>query len=262
MPSFCAAINCGNKSGKSCKDISFFRFPKDEKRCKQWVINCRRKDLDKKDFVLLNKNFYLCSNHFENTMYYSTNNNGKRLLQSAVPTIFNIPNPPPLLGCKRKPPVEHYSVPTKKQVVCLPVNSDNNLENKMSINKINFNKLQRLLLTLRVKSSRLRKQVQHLKSKQKPQKNCDGSIKHILNLSRKFLTPIQVSFFKSQLEMSKRVNKGKRWAVSDKVLALRILFYSPQTFNVLQTIFCLPSQTCLLLFLSRVFSDLQEGFST
>ncbi|XP_065675426.1 52 kDa repressor of the inhibitor of the protein kinase-like [Hydra vulgaris] len=164
MPSFCAAINCGNKSGKNCKDISFFRFPKDEKRC-QWVINCRRKDLDEKDFVFLNKNFYLCSNHFENTMCYSTNNNGKRLLQSAIPTIFNIPNPPPLVDSKRKSPVERHSFPAKKQVVCLPVNSDSNLENKMSTNKINFNKLQRLLLSLRVKNSRLRKQVRHLKSK-------------------------------------------------------------------------------------------------
>ncbi|XP_065653052.1 uncharacterized protein LOC136080364 [Hydra vulgaris] len=62
--------------------------------------------------------------------------------------------------------------------------------------------------------------------------------------------------------MSKRVNKGKRWAVCDKVLALRILFHSPQTLNVLRTIFCVPSQTCLLLFLSCIFSDLQEGFST
>ena len=32
MKSFCAALYCGNKSGKCCKDISFFRFPKDEKR--------------------------------------------------------------------------------------------------------------------------------------------------------------------------------------------------------------------------------------
>nr|XP_047132603.1 uncharacterized protein LOC124811287 [Hydra vulgaris] len=39
-------------------------------------------------------------------MYYSTNNGGKRLLQSAIPTIFNIPNPPPLLDSKRKPPVD------------------------------------------------------------------------------------------------------------------------------------------------------------
>jgi hypothetical protein len=193
-------------------------------------------------------------------MYYPTNNGGKRLLQYAVPTIFNVPNPPPLVGCKRKSPVERHPIPIKKRD--LPVIPDNISENKMSFNEINSNKFKKLLLTLRVKNSRLRKKLQHLKSKQRSSKNCDGSIKHILKLSKKYLSPIQVSFLNSQLQMSKRVSKGKRWAVCDKVLALRILFRSPQTFNLLRTIFCLPSQTCLMLFLSRVFADLQEGFSS
>ena len=230
-------------------------------RCKKWLINCRRKDLDNTPFVFLNKNFYLCSNHFEDTMYYPTNNGGKRLLQSAIPTIFNIPNPPPFVGCKRKPPVEQHPVPVKKRDVYLPVNSDNISENKLAFNEINSNKVQRLLLGLRVKNTRLHKQVKHLNSKQKVSQSCDGSIKHILKLSRKYLSTIQVSFFKSQLQMSKRVNKEKRWSISDKILALRLLFHSPQTFNVLRTMFCLPSKTCLLLFLSGVFADLQTGFS-
>ena len=194
-------------------------------------------------------------------MYYPTNNGGKRLLQSAIPTIFNIPNPPPFVGCKRKPPVERHPVPVKKRDVYLPVNSDNISENKLAFNEINSNKVQRLLLRLGVKNTRLHKQVEHLKSKRKIPQSCDGSIKHILKLPRKYLSNIQVSFFKSQLQISKRVNKGKRWSISDKILALRLLFHSPQTFNILRTIFCLPSKTCLLLFLSRVFADLQTGFS-
>ena len=101
-------------------------------RCKNWLLNCRRKDLDNTPFVFLNKKFHLCSNHFEDTMYYPTNNSGKRLLQSAIPTIFNIPNPPPFVGCKRKPPVERHPVLVKKRDVYLPVNSDNISENKLT----------------------------------------------------------------------------------------------------------------------------------
>ena len=67
----------------------------------------------------------MCSNHFEDTMYYPSNNGGKCLLQLTIPTIFN----------------------------------------KLPFDEINSNKVQRLLLTLRVINSRLRKEVEHLKSK-------------------------------------------------------------------------------------------------
>ena len=91
--------------------------------------------------------------------------------------------------------------------------------------------------------------------------NCDGSIQHILNLSRKYLSDDQLIFFESQLKINKRTDKGKRWAVSDKLFGLPILFHSTQTSNNLRTIFCLPSRTTLLLFLSRVFGEPNTGFA-
>ena len=40
---YCAGPNCGNNRHDN-PDLPFFRFPKDELRCKQWVNNTRRKD--------------------------------------------------------------------------------------------------------------------------------------------------------------------------------------------------------------------------
>ena len=91
--------------------------------------------------------------------------------------------------------------------------------------------------------------------------NCDGSIEHIINLSKKFLTTTQLQFFESQLLMNNRVKKGKRWTVKDKLLALRIMYRSPQTFKMLRRIFSLPARSTILMFLEKSFGTLLSGFS-
>ena len=67
-------------------------------RCKKWVQNCRREDLRNKSTEYLYKNVYLCSRHFETSQY---NTSGKYLLRTAVPTLFDVPNPPATLATKR-----------------------------------------------------------------------------------------------------------------------------------------------------------------
>ena len=90
MGSYCAAINCHNSRG-NCT-LSMFRFPKDEERCKKWVQHVRREDLT---HTPLNKlcHFQLCSNHFEDSQFMHRNTKSK-LIWNAVPTLFDVPNPP------------------------------------------------------------------------------------------------------------------------------------------------------------------------
>ena len=83
-----------------------------------------------------------------------------------------------------------------KHDVYLPANSDNISENKLLFNETNSNKVQRLVLTFRVKNSRLRKQVKYLKPKQKNPHSCDGSSKRILELSRNTYHPYKLDFLK------------------------------------------------------------------
>ena len=67
---------------------------------KKWVINCRRKDFFTRDPESLYKNIRLCSRHFEECMF--TSSRKSRIKSDAVPTIFDIPNPPPRIGAKRR----------------------------------------------------------------------------------------------------------------------------------------------------------------
>ncbi|XP_062395926.1 52 kDa repressor of the inhibitor of the protein kinase-like [Sardina pilchardus] len=87
MPNFCVAPNCTKKSTQT--DLAFFRFPRDVKRCHEWVENCRRADLLAKTPDQLNKHYRLCAAHFDPSMICKTGPFRTVLKDSAVPTIFD-----------------------------------------------------------------------------------------------------------------------------------------------------------------------------
>ncbi|CAB4025751.1 52 kDa repressor of the inhibitor of the kinase-like [Paramuricea clavata] len=97
---YCSACNCSNSKG-SRPELSFFRFPSDPKRSKEWVVSCRREDLLIKTSEYLYANCRLCSEHFEDCMFVNPSRKN-RLNNTARPSIFNVKNPPPKLGRKRR----------------------------------------------------------------------------------------------------------------------------------------------------------------
>ncbi|XP_049581487.1 THAP domain containing 12b [Syngnathus scovelli] len=88
MPNFCAAPNCTRKSTQS--DLAFFRFPRDPGRCRIWVENCRRADLEAKTADQLNKHYRLCAKHFDPALVYKTSPYRTVLKDTAIPTIFDL----------------------------------------------------------------------------------------------------------------------------------------------------------------------------
>ncbi|XP_029345713.1 THAP domain-containing protein 2-like [Acyrthosiphon pisum] len=90
----CTAVNCTNSRRKG---IRLFRFPKDETRRKIWLQNCRR------DKWVPTNSSGLCEIHFEESQFEQHRQGGiKKLKSNAIPTLFNVPNPPRLLETKRK----------------------------------------------------------------------------------------------------------------------------------------------------------------
>ena len=69
-------------------------------RSKQWMVNCRRADLDGLTVERLNSSHRLCANHFEQSQFMNFRRDS--LVFNAVPTIFDVPNPPVTLQMKRK----------------------------------------------------------------------------------------------------------------------------------------------------------------
>ncbi|XP_052463985.1 uncharacterized protein LOC128021096 isoform X1 [Carassius gibelio] len=87
MPDRCAAANCEQSTDQS--NVSFFRFPLDPVRCKQWVGKCQRPDLETKTPEDLHRNYKLCSKHFETSMICQQIFQMSVLKDDAVPTVFS-----------------------------------------------------------------------------------------------------------------------------------------------------------------------------
>uniref|UniRef100_A0AAY4AFT5 THAP-type domain-containing protein n=1 Tax=Denticeps clupeoides TaxID=299321 RepID=A0AAY4AFT5_9TELE len=85
MPNFCAAPNCTRKSTQS--DLAFFRFPRDPDRCRLWVENCRRADLETKTSEQLNKHYRLCARHFEPAMICRTVSRSRHFSTCSLPDV-------------------------------------------------------------------------------------------------------------------------------------------------------------------------------
>ncbi|XP_003248490.1 52 kDa repressor of the inhibitor of the protein kinase-like [Acyrthosiphon pisum] len=64
----CAVKFCDNKMSLT-KNISYFRFPSDPLRCKQWMEKCQTEHLLKKDATILYKNYRVCGVHFEDKCF-------------------------------------------------------------------------------------------------------------------------------------------------------------------------------------------------
>jgi len=89
---YCSAINCNNNK-RSNPGLSFFHFPSDATRSKEWLQQCRRQDLLDKTVSYLRRNCFVCSKHFEPEFLPKFCNQRARLSPNATPTIFTFPNP-------------------------------------------------------------------------------------------------------------------------------------------------------------------------
>lgn len=98
--SYCSALNCFNRQCNR-PDLSFFRFPVKQERCQQWVQNTRRHDLLHRTAAYLSHNCRLCSDHFELSQF-NNKQTKNRLVWDAVPTLFDIHNPPKQLYSQRR----------------------------------------------------------------------------------------------------------------------------------------------------------------
>jgi hypothetical protein len=69
-------------------------------RCAAWVQNSRLTSLEGQTPEYLHKNRGFCADHFEECIFMNTANKNK-LVVNAVPTLFDVPNPPPQVATKR-----------------------------------------------------------------------------------------------------------------------------------------------------------------
>ncbi|XP_067113087.1 THAP domain containing 12a [Osmerus mordax] len=104
MANNCAFSSCTSNNCSLPSLPPLFRFPRNSERCKKWIENCNRIDLEDKTPDELYRQYRLCAKHFEDSVMETTLHN-TALKEDAIPTIFDSSGQPtnPTSGqCKRK----------------------------------------------------------------------------------------------------------------------------------------------------------------
>eukprot|EP00794_Sanderia_malayensis_P010405 gene10405-11493_t len=189
-------------------------------------FNCR---------LLVNKQL-LVGSHFEPHFLPTFSNLRTRLSPDAVPTIFDVPNPPPTIGNKRALPLRRQQEPkpTKKRNVKETDNAElldhTWLKAKKSIFPVS------------------------------PQKvNNSKKVEKAFKLLEGLLSQELLSFMKQQVSLCQMKKKGRRYNDSFKALATSIYHISGKAYRFLSKLFSLPSKKTITSTVSRFASGV--GFS-
>lgn len=262
---YCRALNCDNRFFNN-KSVSYFRFPKDNERCRKWVVNCRVENLQKRSTEYLNQQCRLCSLHFEDNQFMNATK--RQLLWNAIPTLFDIRNEAKNLPrchiLKRCNDCSLTELPAKpkRPFLCCSTNNNANISNdcitvatqtelatfpkdKFAYNKL-YAKYRKLLQENTVLRKRLRKKTKEVKQKGK------SSYTPLLLSASNGLSEMQKSFITGQIEASQRRARGMRWSNQQKTLAVGLLYKSPQAYNLIRNVLCLPSISVIKRFISHV----------
>uniref|UniRef100_UPI00358FEABB 52 kDa repressor of the inhibitor of the protein kinase-like n=1 Tax=Myxine glutinosa TaxID=7769 RepID=UPI00358FEABB len=187
----CSAINCSNRQSKR-PDLSFFRFSKNMERCQRWVQNTRKDDLLNRSPVYLSNNCRLCAEHFEEDQF-SNRMTKNRLKWNAVPTLFNVPNPPKALSTPRKSPsplVDYsYCKPSKYDRSSNSRNSSNRSDSPASFCSDNTpsRKQEKLLKKEWLRTFRIKKKVNLLKHAMNKAARKSQTVNELIHGASKFL---------------------------------------------------------------------------
>jgi len=233
-------------------------------RCKQWVTNCRTKSLEKKSAEELNKHFRLCSLHFEQSQFM--NISCSSLIWCAIPTIFNVPNPPRPLHSSRRKLVRHTgnSVTNSNNQCCLP-NFHTYASQAPSTSSASHQFQQSpTKVILRHKLHVVKKKLSQARvTLHRREHTPIVTYRHVAcQKCKKFqlLPKAQQSFFEMQLEAVNTRRQGMRYSDQNKLLALGIYYKSPAAYRFLQRQFCLPSYETLRSFISSM--TVSTGFKS
>ena len=232
-------------------------------RCRRWVINCRTKSLDNESVVELHRNFRLCSLHFESSQFM--NSSQRKLIHSAIPTIFDVPNPPKRIARQRR--VVHVcrtaAVKTPR-VATSSVSADHAYciaGHDPPVNSMNSPLKQALHHKLDLTRKKLQ-QARVLLSRARVRKQPDRPIAKGCEKCKKFdkLPKGQKAFLQMQLEAVNIRKGGMRYSNYNKMLCLGLFYRSLAAYRFLSRMFCLPSTSTLRKFISVM--DVHPGFDT
>ena len=252
----CSAINCQNNS-KKCTQMHFFRFPKDEQRCKKWIQNSRRNDLLRKPASYCYNNLLLCEQHFEDSMFYNAQLKIS-LIKTAIPTLFDVPNPPKKETLKRSLPERKgkKAAPTKKispQDTKIMLTKKYIAQRKGKAGRKSFYGKSKEVLILRRALEAKKQAVRVMRKKEERERN-KSKPEEIIKEASLYLSWNELEVLKYQL------SRRKRSSNAFKILALSLSYKSSSCYKMLSKKLRFPHPRTLSRWISHY--KIREGFDT
>ncbi|XP_014672353.1 PREDICTED: uncharacterized protein LOC106812871 isoform X2 [Priapulus caudatus] len=189
-----------------------------------------------------------------------------KLVWNAIPTIFDVPNPPQRITAKRKRPAARCSSPSKKPKIDKDVVPTPSIESLPNVSESpsyqeKMKNLKRRNKALLTQIHRLKLKVQSIRTlNQKAAPLTKNRLQQLESLLKEYLSDIQLHFVMSQIRASNRTVRGRRWTTHDKAFALSLLHSSPKTYRILRKAFALPSVQTLMKVMNNL--ELYPGFNT
>ena len=115
-----------------------------------------------------------------------------------------------------------------------------------------------LIERLKRENQRLRTKVCRLKTKALKEKEKTWTKSEAIDIVSQFISGPALDFVRSQIQLSDRNSKGKRYSDKDKIFALSLYHYSPKCYKMMRKIFSLPGLTTLKGIMRGI--DIKPGF--
>ena len=171
----------------------------------------------------LHKNYRICADHFEPSQFMNPENRNK-LIHCAVPTLFNIPNPPHKLQGKRQLPFRKQT--SNPQETCVKLND---CEDPLTVKTPEPvtpepDNVETVVNTRRKRSlkrhvARLRSQLWRSEKTRKKKTRKDKKIDNVLSELSSHLPKATMEFVRTQVTMFGKSKYARRWSTKDKMFA-------------------------------------------
>ena len=226
------------------------------------------------------RNLNLCAEHFEDSAFFSIIKRN-RLNQDAIPTKFDVPNPPQPIATKRKPPTRIQPPQTERNILTDESSEGANSQNTNGTCDPIYDEFidlsrDELLLKLRstikerndarkvvrrksVVISKLKKKVKSLK--ETPLRSRKGKFKKdiIIEYINENFSEQTARFLTTQINLQGKEKNAVRYTDGDKELAMALYYQSPKCYKTLRKLFRLPSKSTLLEWIQVI--DVKPGIS-
>ena len=220
----------------------------------------RREGLEKLTPQQLHVSYVLCANHFEDTQFMNPSAVKKSLIHNALPTLFEIPNPPKTVTPSRPPPKQRKLTSTHASTISSLSDATPSTSNPTQTlpDTPTKTKLKKKVAALQKTVTRKNEKIKRILVDKNIEE--DRKYQYLHQHLSQFVSGNALEFIMTQIKLSGKTKHSYRWSPKNKSLAMSIFHASPKAYRILRKIFRLPHTVTLKRAMNKL--EIEPEFSS